>query len=159
MKYDKQASDRSISNLVNISRILKRICLVRLMAFLLTCMILSKVVIQQCSSVWISQLLLIPFHTKFFSKDWNHILECSSWLCTVSLHISQGGRCQWKWEMNFFNCVLHLGFPQGSVLELVLFLLYESPIARVLAQYAVRHHVCADDLNIVSAFTLTLIQG
>jgi len=39
---------------------------------------------------------------------------------------------------------------QGSVLGPVLFLLYQSPIAR----HALCHHVYADDLNIVSAFSV-----
>jgi len=43
--------------------------------------------------------------------------------------------------------------PQGSVLGPVLFLLYGSHIARTLSTFDVRHHVYADDLNIVSAFS------
>jgi len=43
--------------------------------------------------------------------------------------------------------------PQGSVFGPVLFLLYESPIARVLSTFDVHHHVYKDDLNIVSAFS------
>jgi len=44
-------------------------------------------------------------------------------------------------------------FPQGSILGLLLFLLYSTPLSSVICDSSVKHHLYADDTHLFIAFS------
>jgi len=110
----------------------------------------------------VSCLCLLDHSAAFDTIDHNILITCpSSWFGIHSSVIdwfksylssrSLGVKCD---NILSFLYTSSCGVPQGFVLGLLLFIIYTTPISTLISSLSLNHHLCADELNFSSLFTL-----